>query len=686
MMLQALTMTLAFSFISLFLWASHPNPPTKAEPEYFKASPNDSVTIMGMIQHGRELYHKQKYHLTLELCDELEQRLDTLNFLRGAAEVYFLKGRTFNQLGLPQEALYNYKRSSNLFVELNTISRLASVYNNLTIILKDQGDFNQALKYGNEALLLSDDLNLPSLLASIHNNLGSTYLKLAKYQQATNHYYKALEVIKDLPEKNIKRVAFEVSVYMNLAIIYFDQRLYPKSLELYNQALEISIDNNLNKNLADINYNIGSVLIELNAYKSSLEYLSKALYLSSQNKDKLGITLSMFKFGEIHFYQDRTRQGLAEMTHAIETIKKMNTNAYLPSMYFSVGNCYMKLNQWKKAERIFLKALDIALLSEAKVSQLNLYKSLVNVYRNTNNLSNALRYYDLYTLLSQQLNDQQIGRIISKKESEILLNQRDAQLALLNKEADVLRFEMDKRNALLLISALIIGLLILLFYVIYTQYKIKSESVHTKLEHKLLLSQLDPHFIFNSLAAIQDFIYQRNSMEAGRYLAKFAALMRKILYSSRNDKIKLCEELEYIAHYLELQAIRFQNRLTYSIEVDNNVDTANITVPTMLLQPVVENAVEHGIKSSDQAGNVKIKVWQYGENLCLEVTDNGIGIEKAEMKVKDPSSTKGLGNKIIRERLQRLNFRKKKKIGFFLNSLNPEDFATGTRARFEIPL
>ena len=130
----------------------------------------------------------------------------------------------------------------------------------------------------------------------------------------------------------------------------------------------------------------------------------------------------------------------------------------------------------------------------------------------------------------------------------------------------------------------------------YRQRRVIAQQREKLLEQKLLQMQLNPHFIFNSLQAIQDYIYSNNEKEASQYLSKFARLMRLTLENSRHENIVLKKEIEGLNNYLALQKLRMGSKLQYTIAVADDIDTGFTEIPPMLIQPFVENAVEHGIK------------------------------------------------------------------------------------------
>ncbi|MEO1254065.1 MAG: histidine kinase, partial [Bacteroidota bacterium] len=149
---------------------------------------------------------------------------------------------------------------------------------------------------------------------------------------------------------------------------------------------------------------------------------------------------------------------------------------------------------------------------------------------------------------------------------------------------------------------------------------------------QLLRAQMNPHFVFNGLNAIQDFVLSNESKEAAKWLAKFASLMRQILNQSTFKKIMLSEEISLLTSYLEIQQLRFNDAFDFKIEVDENIDIETIKMPPMLIQPLVENAIEHGVSDMKKDGYIYIKITYSESKLNVSVTDNGKGVQKALVK------------------------------------------------------
>jgi streptogramin lyase len=202
----------------------------------------------------------------------------------------------------------------------------------------------------------------------------------------------------------------------------------------------------------------------------------------------------------------------------------------------------------------------------------------------------------------------------------------------------------------------------------------RIEKLISELRLKSLQSQLNPHFIFNSLNAIQQFINTENKKSANDYLAKFARLMRLYLNGSDSQFITLKQELDVLKLYCSLEHLRFADKFDYDINIDTAIRLEDYDVPAMLLQPHVENAIRHGLIPNQKAKNfLQINIKKDINNVVCEIIDNGIGRSRSlELKGKSNTDHRSMGNKISKERLEMIRALKLAYISEKISDLSDE--------------
>jgi ligand-binding sensor domain-containing protein len=234
------------------------------------------------------------------------------------------------------------------------------------------------------------------------------------------------------------------------------------------------------------------------------------------------------------------------------------------------------------------------------------------------------------------------------------------------------------------------GIIRLIFYLRIKQIK-RTNTLKLKLNkymQQALSKQMNPHFIFNSLNSIQYYILKNDRASSNKYLAKFARLMRIILDNSQQQLITLQEELNALNLYVELEAMRFKEKFSYTITIDEKLDTSSFKIPPLLIQPYVENAIWHGLMHKERNGILAIDLSLNDNAIKCTITDNGIGREKAgEIKSKKTQTYKSHGTKITGDRLNLINTlnNMQMQINYF-DLKDGSGNAIGTKVDITIPL
>jgi len=201
-------------------------------------------------------------------------------------------------------------------------------------------------------------------------------------------------------------------------------------------------------------------------------------------------------------------------------------------------------------------------------------------------------------------------------------------------------------------------------------------------------AQMNPHFIFNALNSIQDFIIQEDKRSANRYLSKFSKLMRNVLDASDKKKITLKKEIEYLELYLSLESLRIDDDFEYIFDIETDINVNNILIPSMLLQPYVENALKHGLMHRKGKKKLTIRFskncpfdgWENNHLFC-EIEDNGIGRVAAELLKVKSAIHKSRATQIVNERLEVLRQMGNLDIDITMEDVYPTQKYTGTLVR-----
>ncbi|MCF8332452.1 MAG: histidine kinase, partial [Bacteroidales bacterium] len=286
--------------------------------------------------------------------------------------------------------------------------------------------------------------------------------------------------------------------------------------------------------------------------------------------------------------------------------------------------------------------------------------------------------YENISSLNKQLRSQQNRIEFLEKDKTIY----DAQMHALNQEKQTQKAQITYQQRYIILLAG--GLLLLSLTVIMLISRNKIQRRHNAfLTLRSLRNQMNPHFIFNSLNSLNNFIVKKDEISANRYLSRFSGLMRSVLYYATDDFISLETEIDILKNYLELEKMRFQDKFSYILNVDSKVEVKRFNIPPMIIQPYIENAIWHGLRYKETKGNLSVDITMLGDMLKITIQDDGIGRKKSgAMKTKNQEKKKSSGIRATQKRLDELQKIYKKNIRYSISDL----FENGEGTTVEILL
>lgn len=241
-----------------------------------------------------------------------------------------------------------------------------------------------------------------------------------------------------------------------------------------------------------------------------------------------------------------------------------------------------------------------------------------------------------------------------------------------------------------LITLALAGILYLVYLIRIKEIRRRNDLINNMNIYKQqsLRQQMNPHFIFNTLNSIQYYILERDTISSHKYLTKFARLMRMTLDNSLSPTVSLRDEIDALRIYLELEALRLEGRFNFSIDIDNNESILDIKIPTLLIQPFVENAIWHGIMLKEEKnGNVTVRVNDKGNAVVCSIEDDGVGRQEAQ-RIQEQNSKihKSRGYQITQQRIDLLNSMYKERFDIKIEDLfDTSNAPIGTRVNITIP-
>ncbi len=538
---------------------------------------------------------------------------------------------------------------------LNEIEKINKLH-----ALERKGSNDSALFYLSKARKIIDSNNIlpDTLLMENIFRKGYYYKQINQLDSATHYFHKTINLIKkpnnrarntiyfrntwltdeaykrDANAINVAKRFIEISGEKNKGLTYAYNLLERLHLDMGDTEKALFYNAKALK-AAKESSNEGMFMIALKAKAKFLynsgkkEQAFKFLDSLSTIKTESGLVLRQLHqgLGVFHYYDEDYELAIEKYKEALKYSREENN--LLIETYNNVSEAYIQLKEYEMAKK-YLDSTKAIIVDNSLPEAVNFYKKLRFRlhYRTHASESEVLEEYD--NLIEHNKKEHQ-GSIDEKLNELIEANEKEKIATAKKKDAEIENF---KLIALLGFS----GVLMLLGVFFYRQRRFKFEKQDMQMQQRLLRSQMNPHFTFNTLSIIQDQI-EKNEEGATKYLLKFSRLLRLILENSLSNYVLVENELEVLRKYLDLQLLRFPEKFSYDIVLEDFEEDEMLFIPSMLIQPFIENSVEHGFLGIKYKGEINIKLKLNGKYLSCIIEDNGQGLKKTNNNYKTSVST-----------------------------------------------
>jgi len=549
--------------------------------------------------------------------------------------------------------------------DLTDSNRVRTLLNLAEAIIYDHPD--SSMKYTGEAMRISRETKWQKGIALSYRQQGHVYYVISDNVNSMDCYLKALKAGEPLHNK-----LFNASLFNNIANIYADLKDYKKALDYYGKYLDISQQiKSKNDEMGGLT-NIGNIYTELNDLSSGLDYFKKALSIAEETGNKRISGAVLNNIGEILIKQKNYSGAIYYFRKSIQLTEENGDRNIKASALNGLSVIYLNRSNYTQAVYYANRSLLLAKELKDLSWQANALGTLSKAYEKQKDYAKALDLYKQSVLLKDSsLSDtkkQEVTHLMMQYE----FDKKEASIkAAHDKKQAVSTAEINRQKLLRNVSIGTGTVLLLAAMASIIFYKIRKEALEKKkdaeftaqvadTEMKALRAQMNPHFIFNSLNSINDYIDKNDTAKATLYTTRFAKLMRIILENSEQKEIPLAEDLKALELYMQLERMRLQNKFTYEIKVDENIDRDNTLIPPLILQPFVENSIWHGLSKKQGEGKILIHIEKEGDMINCIVEDNGIGIPDSLTATEpDILNKKSFGMKITRARIDIINKLKK---------------------------
>jgi two-component system LytT family sensor kinase len=545
----------------------------------------------------------------------------------------------------------HFDKALQILKERGTIAQQAEGYIDVAGTYMNIGDYDRAITLLDKASQLLKNFPDDRLEARITCRWGFYYLKFSDYTKAIELFLEAEKKLNELEEQLVlKDHYFFTLIYSGLGKVYEHNDDRQKSVINYYEVVVVCETYDMRSRLSWHYLNVGIGFLALGNMEQAEKNLNQAI--DTTDDDSLYPRASAYaNLGYMECERRHYEKSLELLDKAEKMYKSIDKDDY--SNFFNIeswrGRIALEQDKADAGLQHLNKALHYAEQNNDLRQLAVIHKSLAQFYAKSGNFENAYDYQLKHDRFMESYNDQ------ANKQAQVELEVK-YEASKKQQEAELLRLKA------------------------------------TQLQLKALRAQMNPHFMYNALNSIQNYITSNDTASAVKYLAKFAELMRQSLEHSDLEYISLEQEIEFLEAYLFInEKLRFEDRMRYKINIDDEIEEDLIGVPTMIVQPYVENAIEHGLGiKKDGLIKVDFKLLEEEDMVLCVVEDNGIGREKArQLQLQDPDfqNYRSRGTSITENRLKILHQTQGEQ---FVETIDLVDETTGkalgTRVEIKIPI
>ncbi|NDV56625.1 histidine kinase [Bacteroides sp. 519] len=549
---------------------------------------------------------------------------------------------SWGQDSIPVQKISKRSAASKLSRSLeqdSSAQRIAEDYMKLAQQLAFQNDYAKAETYYFQAASSFAKLKNREQEALAFREMAKTQEYQLKFEEAIKSYIKASKKtrLKDFSQVNTN----DASRLQNRDNLVTQSRYIQSNIALNSKTQNRNDAVFAFQQMAQVNLEQADKTAAIGNLQNALELVKDEPEESSKIKEEIA---------KVYVADEQFEQAISINQSLVEEAKKTADPVKEVSQLQNLSQTYFQAQEAEKAIASLKDAYNVAIENNQTLVAKNVLQQLTQFYQDKKKSKEAMEVYaDFVSRLDTLI------KADSTLVDEKIFQLHEDKIAQLEKER-VLKDELiNKKNVYnnMLLGFLIISLLLIII-IAKSLYSINKKN--KKIALQSLRREMNPHFIFNSLNSVNQFIAQNNELEANKYLTSYSRLMRNIMENSNKDFITLTTEIDQLKKYLELEHLRFNDKFAYDIRIDDTLDTDSLYVPNMLIQPQLENAIWHGLRYKESKGMLTLSFVPASNRIKVEVEDNGIGLANSKsLKTthQKQHNSRGLSN--TRERIQLLN-------------------------------
>ncbi len=532
--------------------------------------------------------------------------------------------------------------------ELKYPQGLSMAYNELGTAKRNKSQYILAEDYHERAIKYAQEARDSVLLCQSLNNAGVDCRRLDKLQKAFDYHFAALQIAEKIG--NVKNICVATNSIGNIQL---SEGKYELSIERFQHALKLEEESKNPLGMAINLGNMGYAYQGLGKLDLAIQHYKSSLAINEKLKNTTGKVICYNALGTAFQEKKDYPAAMEYLQKALQVNDQVDDKVHMAESYMNIGKLLSVQNKHDEARSFFQQAISLSNYWGFKSILMDTYKALALDYKNSGDFQKSLDATEKSLLYKDSILNEKSAMALNQMQAIYDVDRKDNQIRTLEHDKMVGELR-TKRNVVFIfaLAAFLIMLTIGGFF--YIRHRNLEENKQTlQLELRSLRSQMNPHFIFNSLSSIHRYIWSNNQEEASDYLTKFSKLMRLILDNTQHTFVSLNKELESLRLYLDLESLRCNGIFDYRIKVAPDIHDEEVLIPPMILQPYVENAIWHGlVHKSNEKGQLDIGIRLEGRSLVCTITDNGIGRKRAmEIKARKGKTHTSVGMKVTQGRI-----------------------------------
>lgn len=498
------------------------------------------------------------------------------------------------------------------------------------------------------------------------------------YLVQKGEYTRALALFQSLEEDVVKNNYPHLPYfYDSYARLLYYLEDYDMAFGMLKKEAEIYKSQQSHVQIAGVYNNLGILYRCQDQMDSSLYYHNESQEINVALKDTQNIVKSYNNIGFTYYtFKDvENARKYYEMAYNYAPGKATN------SLLINYAELLLTSSEYAKAERFLLTVVDN---SSGPAQEKEALTQLVKLKKKEGKFEEAVAYMEELSAISQKLMDETKVKEIERLKISYETAKKEQEIKTLETTNASQKTIITKNRWLVVVVLIVLALAVVIFFLLLRNKENTNKMSKLMLEQRLFRSQMNPHFIFNVLSNIQTNILKHENDKAVSYLVKFSSLLRFNLERSNFETVLFSEELKAIVNYLDMQKLRMDDQLKYEIDVESSIDTDDIEIPAMMLQPIVENAIEHGVEKVEHP-QIKIAVSDHETFISCVITDNGPGYSSTIEKKR--TLKKSFATNAIIKRLSYLSKKTEKELVYSIKDVIGEDGAVlGAEATIHLPI